>query len=372
MLSHGTDSIFKRADIPRIVVGFMGPSGSGKTSVINAIIGEEDLLPSNCSEACTAVPVEICYNYYDDVSKAYKAEIEFITAEEWTNELDMLITDVTSLEPRLRGSSHNEDVRAAWDKIKAVYPNITIDTLTKESAKQLILDPTVLGVLGKRQEIVFPKAQVHQFTAKISSYIDSSPRSKIPLWPLVKLVRLFVRSEVLSTGLVLVDLPGSGDVNSARELVSENYMQEVSAICIVANINRALTNAVAKKLFGRGDSLKRRLLMDGLLNEDKTFFVLTMTDNISNQQTLDRHGTLREIDEVKNILEAQIEARSKLEAVTDRIETLNGRLRARKRKWDESIESSHGMVPKMALSCANCLRKSKSNRSRFRRYRKGG
>lgn len=288
----------------------MGPSGSGKSSVINALLGEESLLPCNCTEACTAVAVEISWNPEHDKNKAYRAEIQFVTATEWKAELDILIDELMSLDPGARRNPMGDDAKVAAAKIKTVYPEFDLDDLTAESAAGLMNDITVSELLGKTDVIEMATNQGIRFAEKIRKYIDSTPRlgarrsKAAPYWPLVKVVRIFTKSPVLRTGLVLVDLPGSGDSNAARVMVAQSYMDQVSAICIVADIKRALTNSVAKNLFGRGTVLKRRLLRDGLLDDEHTFFVLTCTDIISNQQVIKNQG-LDRLPEVLHILQEQ-------------------------------------------------------------------
>ncbi len=44
---------------------------------------------------------------------------------------------------------------------------------------------------------------------------------------------------MLSTGAVLVDLPGVRDANAARAKVAEKYLQNCNQIAIVAPIKRA-------------------------------------------------------------------------------------------------------------------------------------
>lgn len=66
----------------RTVVAVAGATGAGKSSLINAILNEEILLPTNGMRACTAVITEICYNYDQDPQKAYRAEVEFISQEQ--------------------------------------------------------------------------------------------------------------------------------------------------------------------------------------------------------------------------------------------------------------------------------------------------
>ena len=233
----------------------MGQSGCGKSSVINAILDEEALLPCNCMEACTAVAVEIAWNVSADTSEAYKCVVEFITVEEWKEELESLIADVLSLDLGSRPNPLASDENVAAAKMKTVYPNLDLSSLIPDSAAELLNDDAVSGILGQQKVIKAAAGAGRYFASQIKPYIDSSnssansdPRArnlkKVPYWPLIKVVKLYTKSEVLSTGLVLVDLPGSGDSNVARAVVAEQYMQSVAAICIFADIKRALTNSV--------------------------------------------------------------------------------------------------------------------------------
>lgn len=71
----------------RTVIGILGNTGAGKSSLINALLDEENLLPTNCMRACTAVPTEISYNDVEYPSARYRAEVEFNTAEEWKRDV---------------------------------------------------------------------------------------------------------------------------------------------------------------------------------------------------------------------------------------------------------------------------------------------
>jgi ribosome biogenesis GTPase A len=66
-----------------VLVGVRGMTGSGKSTLINAILRMKDLLPTNSSQACTAVPVEVAYNYGDDDRGPFLAEIQFATRDQW-------------------------------------------------------------------------------------------------------------------------------------------------------------------------------------------------------------------------------------------------------------------------------------------------
>lgn len=45
-------------------------------------------------------------------------------------------------------------------------------------------------------------------------------------WPLIKVVRIYTKAEALSTGAVIVDLPGVHDSNAARAAVAQGYMKQ--------------------------------------------------------------------------------------------------------------------------------------------------
>jgi hypothetical protein len=78
----------------RTVVGVVGNTGAGKSFVINAILDEERLVPTNCMRACTAVVTEMSWNVGDDENDRYRAEIEFIKPTEWERELRVLFEEI--------------------------------------------------------------------------------------------------------------------------------------------------------------------------------------------------------------------------------------------------------------------------------------
>jgi hypothetical protein len=57
--------------------------------------------------------------------------------------------------------------------------------------------------------------------------MESYPGDSPSLWPLIRQVRIRCPSNALSTGAVLVDLPGVADVNAARDDIAKTYMKKV-------------------------------------------------------------------------------------------------------------------------------------------------
>lgn len=58
------------------------------------MLDEERLVPTNCMRACTAVVTEMSYNNSTVENASYRAEIEFIRAQDWRKELEILFEEV--------------------------------------------------------------------------------------------------------------------------------------------------------------------------------------------------------------------------------------------------------------------------------------
>ncbi|KAL9103543.1 MAG: hypothetical protein Q9163_001421 [Psora crenata] len=300
------DNIKEQAVKTKTVIGVVGTSGVGKSSVINAILDEERLVPTNCMRACTAVVTEISYN---EGCQPYRAEIEYISPADWERELKLLFQDLLDGDGNVfrEFANENANARIAYAKIKAVYPHKTIDDLAKSNIETMLRD--VSHILGNITDI--EETDSFRFYRKLQDFIDSKQKStsnkdkevgkderKREFWPLIRVVRLYVRSPALATGAVIVDLPGINDANAARAAVAESYMKQCTGIChersaelgsllrIVAPITRAVDDDAAKSLLD--ESFKRQLKMDGGFNA--ITFICSKTDDICLMEAQDTLG----------------------------------------------------------------------------------
>lgn len=87
------DLLSQKVDTPTII-GVVGNTGAGKSSVINAMLEEERLVPTNCMRACTAVVTEMSWNSSEDENEKYRAHIEFIGAADWERDLRISLTEL--------------------------------------------------------------------------------------------------------------------------------------------------------------------------------------------------------------------------------------------------------------------------------------
>ncbi|KAI1117954.1 hypothetical protein F5Y14DRAFT_400633 [Nemania sp. NC0429] len=295
----------KRTAPTRTVVGVVGNTGAGKSSVINAVLDEERLLPTNCLRACTASPTEISFNYSDDPEELYRAEIEFISTEDWIRELQILFSDLLDGNGQIshEATKTDSDAGIAYAKVKAVYPQKTRDMLAKANPKDLANETEVRTILGTTKQLKNTTAK--DLYRRMQHYVDSKEKSTGPgdpkkranapmeYWPLIKVVRIFTKAHALSTGAVIVDLPGVQDSNAARAAVADNYMKSCTGLWIVAPITRAVDDKTAKSLLG--NSFKRQLKYDGTYSA--VSFICSKTDDISITEAAESLGLEGEISE---------------------------------------------------------------------------
>lgn len=224
------DEIIKKGTLPRILIGVLGYTGSGKSSLINALVDQETIVPCNAMRASTSVAVEISWNSSHDLERAFTAEVEFVTAAEWASEFEILSGDIKN-----RPSSEQlaidsgTDAGLAYAKITSIYPGIPISRLVEMTPADLAEERDLSRVLG--QSISVHESTASRFSDSVNAYIDSSNKGtdadEFAYWPLVRLVKVYIKSKLLENGLVLVDLPGLGDSNVGRTQVAEDYMKKL-------------------------------------------------------------------------------------------------------------------------------------------------
>ncbi|RAH84267.1 hypothetical protein BO86DRAFT_397134 [Aspergillus japonicus CBS 114.51] len=247
-------------------VGFIGDSGMGKSSLINSILDQEGLARSSGDgAACTTVVTEF-RSVDDEHPQNYTVEADFMDQSEIRELLEELLSSVrkyyTDAFREVHKSEEKEHIKAAalraWETLRSLFPNeegLDLEFLSKEGEESVKIILTILQEWamagldyrpGGRDNLHYSMVarNADECMEELDSLMADSKDSKRPaLWPFVKLIRVYLRSPVLRTGLVLADVPGFRDLNFARVRATERYLRHsCDEVFIVSSILRCTTD----------------------------------------------------------------------------------------------------------------------------------
>ncbi|XP_045571572.1 nuclear GTPase SLIP-GC isoform X3 [Salmo salar] len=258
------------------VVGVFGKTGAGKSYLINSILDQGNLLPSGDVSACTSVMIQVEANMTRDGK--YTAEIEFITQEEWEEELQSILAERKSEEgndDEKEDSDGDTDEYDDADKIYALYREdgneASVNNLMDSRHFKSI--PEFLS--GKKKE--FKTSQAEELSRELWCYLRSDiPSNEQQYWPLVKSVTIKIPNvKDLLEHIVLIDLPGNGDCNKSRDEMWKSVVGRCTTVWIVSEINRPVSEKEAWEILDRSVSY---LGHGGQCRSIS--FICTKTDNI--------------------------------------------------------------------------------------------
>ncbi|XP_056597878.1 nuclear GTPase SLIP-GC-like isoform X2 [Triplophysa dalaica] len=228
--THILDAISKMNEDTRKkeTIGIFGRTGEGKSSLLNAVLGDQFLLPSGGCGACTAVITQVEANLNDS---NYIAEIDLISKEEWDEEF-ALSNEV----------EENQLTEMTKERITALF-GAEAEEKSLEELKRDDRYKEIFNDLSTGKKII-SSSDPSAFASNVVCYLENSVANPGGCyWPLVKSVTIKIPNcRELLEHIVLIDLPGTGDCNKIRDDLWKTKIRECSAVWIVSDIKRAITD----------------------------------------------------------------------------------------------------------------------------------
>ncbi|XP_029452084.1 nuclear GTPase SLIP-GC [Rhinatrema bivittatum] len=233
----------EKRSLDPVYIGLFGSTGAGKSSLLNAIVKKEFFLPVSGENACTACVTEV---KKECRAKTYKAKIKLLTMQEWHRELEILIELCNCRDDNDESEDVEDDddddldaVTIARKKIKTLYGESALKLSYNEIKRLKINFPKHCN----RDVIALSENDEKSFCEKLRPYIKAGnyEEKTDKLWPLVKYVEVTIPdSDVLPEGVILLDIPGTGDANTERDAMWKKYINECSVIWIISSWERAM------------------------------------------------------------------------------------------------------------------------------------
>lgn len=254
----------------------IGGTGAGKSTLFNSLIHELQIVPTNCMRACTATIIELAFLTATVAGEVYVGEVEFITANEWVAELELLVNLAKS-------SQKDKAQQAALLKLKTVFGS-DFDASSSKSVAELAADPAC-GDVGKA--IRFGAATSADFAKRLRPYVDSADEAdKGARWPLVKRVLLRGPWNACFGQLAyinLLDAPGLHDSNAERAATLAKVLHSADSILLVANSRRAVNDKTTQDAMPL--TLRKSLVESGRFGQ--LALISTQTDLITTSEAID-------------------------------------------------------------------------------------
>ncbi|XP_047573453.1 LOW QUALITY PROTEIN: nuclear GTPase SLIP-GC [Lutra lutra] len=233
-------ALIEKPSLDPIYIGLFGSTGAGKSSLINAIIQQAMFLPVSGESICTSCIVQVS----SGCCEQYEAKIHLLSDQEWKEELKNL----TKLLHRTEEPDREE--ADMWDRADAVEEAIWKLQMfygngAERKSYEELLRARPKGKIPTSRIITLKAEEAGELSVKLDPYIRTQRRdldgesAETQIWPLIKHVEVTLpKSELIPEGVVLVDIPGTGDFNSKRDEMWKKTIDKCSVIWVISDIER--------------------------------------------------------------------------------------------------------------------------------------
>ncbi|KAJ7269366.1 P-loop containing nucleoside triphosphate hydrolase protein [Mycena haematopus] len=263
-----TTSRLAMSTLPTYKFALVGKTGSGKSTLINCLLEQPTaILPSSAVRACTSAVTEIAFKDSDGI----EGTVHFLSKEQWSYQLRRLLDDISSHEE----DSEESPAAVAKEKLLKIYPQFKDQDLTS-STKKLLKQMMNVDSVRDRLGTSFELPPSDDFRLQLEQFLSASGNSDAGvLWPLVQRVEIRGKFPVLSTGIILVDLPGHGDGDETRNNSAAEYIKNADGVILVVDVKRAQDDRDTRAYLR---TMINQFIIDGRSVEDSVVLVATGTD----------------------------------------------------------------------------------------------
>ncbi|KAK4442405.1 hypothetical protein QBC34DRAFT_313226 [Podospora aff. communis PSN243] len=305
---------------PTRTVGLVGDSGVGKSSLLNSLLDTRNLArTSNNGTACTCVVTEYRYHGVED----FAIEVDLFKDSDLATQVTDMFDDYHHF--FLRSSELDDDEKKHWkdradlacDTFQAMFRGrFSISFLQNRHPREQTLATLLAWTRDMRPRgldqplVVRTLDECSKSLMSLTSEVDSA---RPAAWPYIRKITVSLNAHILSKGLVLVDLPGLRDLNSARRNITERYLLQCDEIFAVCFTGRAITDAGVASVFELAKQAK--LFNVGI--------ICTRSDDVNPDEARRDWKGLR-AKEIQRLVNAVNRAKEDLQDLQEQLDDLRG------------------------------------------------
>ncbi|KAL2286393.1 hypothetical protein FJTKL_07151 [Diaporthe vaccinii] len=294
-------------------VGLVGDSGVGKSSLINSLLDKDSLArTTGRGSACTCVVTEYHFHAADN----FIIDVDMFTEDELCEQIAELLASYRAFHSDVETES-KEKADIAINTFKSMFRGkLQNEAWILDESEDIVLDCFKTWAKQARR-LVSPGRQPAQTLDECSSLLvplssePNNPRQS-SMWPYIRKVKVYLKAHILSKGLVLVDLPGLRDLNSARRNITQQNIFDCHEIFAICRIIRAGTDEGVKAVF----DLARQARLE------RVGIICTYADEVNFIEIPNdwEHGEARRIKELDRSLKA---VQSQIEGIRAELATFD-------------------------------------------------
>lgn len=218
----------------------------------------------------------------------------------------------------------------------------------EQAAIKQILEsnPVALHLMNEGTRHLF-SSEPQDLSYEIKPFLDSTTHKyggKIAFsaWPLVEMVSIFVKADILKTGINLVDLPGCGDAVDSRAEVTRKFRENLDVRMVVSPICRAADEKEGRALIQSGYE-EAQMKLEGKLNSRGFCVVLSKIDDI----TVESYIKSSELGQDKEIVK-KVDYLKSLRNEKSRLRSTYNSLQTDKRKAERNFSKASAMYQRQS------------------------